>query len=230
MATSFEVAILAHDSLISCEKLRGNFMEYETILSYTKLKIDPSLVFVNCIHRCLLLDPLNLYIRVYAKTVNMLLHNQRSSLRFHTTSSDLSVMWQEMSRGFLLHFTWTKIQNANSSPMITRAEVPTNNSEWFVDLGASHSVTCDLTNLSFHDHYENGEDILIGDRFDTHYFSSYLARCKEFSLIHCSVSTLNSKELDFRFQIFPNEIPNLFNSFLSFLLSYCGGMPSTRLI
>lgn len=52
--------------------------------------------------------------------------------------------------------------------MITRAEVPTNNSKWLVELGARHSVTCDLTNLSFHDHYENGEDILIGDRFDTH--------------------------------------------------------------
>ncbi|PON95822.1 hypothetical protein TorRG33x02_083450 [Trema orientale] len=37
------------------------------------------------------------------------------------------------------------------------------NSNWLLDSGASHHVTVDLNNFSFHSYYEGSEDIIIGD-------------------------------------------------------------------
>ena len=58
-------------------------------------------------------------------------------------------------------------QPRSQTPWRPQAHVVTvdtfNNSNWLLDSGASHHVTADLNNLSFHKPYDGTNDIVIGD-------------------------------------------------------------------
>lgn len=54
------------------------------------------------------------------------------------------------------------------TPWLAQANIATNllrNTTWFLDSGASHHVTTDLSNLALHNSYDGTNDIMIGAGF-----------------------------------------------------------------
>lgn len=172
-------AVHARENPISFEELHDKLVEHETMISQDESNPDPSPISVNHTHRSVSYPrrPQNTNSSNPQNFRGLLPHpnsnrgfspHQPRNPAYRHNQPPLICQFCD-KRGPAARYCRTlqhKLQNSNPSPMANHTSLTNRHSNCLVDSAASHHVTNDLNNLSMHDNYEGGDDVLIGDGSD----------------------------------------------------------------